>query len=204
MRKSTLAAFWGVGAAAVAAAGTAAMLVGISATAAPASGGTASTTGGKQGPAAAQAPAPAKAGGGNGGNNGNGNGGGNSGNGAGNGSGVVTPPGKALTVVASATGTLAPGRTATLNVTVTNPNNQPVTVVAASATLDSVGTGNLVPRCDKNWLTVSSFSGSTLLAAGATTTIPLTVSFANLGNVNQDDCKNVVYSFTATATANSA
>jgi hypothetical protein len=137
---------------------------------------------------------------------GTGPGGGNNGNGAGNGAGAVTPPGKSLVVSGAATSVLAPGVPATLTVTVTNPNKQAVNVVSASATIDSVDTKGLtgLPTCDPNWITVAPFSGSEPLAAGATITIPLTVTFSNLSDVNQDNCKGVSYAFTATATARQA
>lgn len=181
MRKSKLLACWGGGALLAASVGTAVVVE--TATAAPSSSGTVATAG-----------------------LGNGKGGGNNGNGGGNGAGGVTPTGKALTVAGTATDSLAPGATDTLTVSITNPNNQAVNIVSASATITTVGTKALpgLPACDKAWITVAPFSGNKPLAANATTTIPLTVSFDNLAGVNQDNCKDVTYTFTASATANQA
>jgi hypothetical protein len=69
--------------------------------------------------------------------NGNGNGNGNSSNGnSSNGNGNPAP-GKAFTLTGSVTG-LFPGVTSKLYVTVTNPNNQAMTVTNVTATLTSV------------------------------------------------------------------
>lgn len=108
--------------------------------------------------------------------NGNGNANGSNSNGKGN--------GHSISVTGLVHGTLAPGRTAQLQVTVNNTNNQSVTLTSVQPTIGAPSKKN----CLTSWFTVQSFSGSTQIAKDSTTRLTLAISMLN-ANTNQDACK---------------
>lgn len=130
------------------------------------------------------------------GNNGNGNGGST---GTGN-------PGHAISVTGTVTGAIAPGRTVGLNVTIANPNNQDITVRSVSGQVTTVGTRGIagLQACSTSWFSVGSYSGSKVIAKNSSAVVQLPVTLTNLPLTNQDNCKNVTYSFSFTATADGA
>jgi len=137
----------------------------------------------------------------------NGNSQGNNGNGVGNGGATGTQANAhPITVTGVVTGQPAPGRTATLNVTIDNAKNQAILIRTVTAAITSVTTGTLPGKvaCNKNWFQVTSFAGSQRVEAGAKGIVPLTVSFTNDPAINQDNCKNQNYTFSYTATADQA
>lgn len=112
------------------------------------------------------------------GNNGNGNG--NSGAGA---------PGKAFTMTVQAIGTIGPGQHQTLNVTVSNPNNQNMQITGASGVVNSVNK----PGCLTSWFTVENWTpGSvpTVAPANGTAVIQMKLDFTDAPSTNQDVCKS--------------
>lgn len=145
--------------------------------------------------------APQAAGGNGQGNNGNGNG-----NGGSNGSTGGGNAGHAITVSGVVQGQVAPGRSATLVVTISNPNNQDILVTSVTGSVTSVTTGHQAgkPACSTSWYQVGSFSGSLRIAKNANGVISLPVTFLNSPNVNQDNCKGAQYTFSFTAEARQA
>lgn len=135
---------------------------------------------------------------------GNGKGGGNNGNGVGNGGGGAQPPAKALTVAHTTLGAVGLGSSATLRVTVTNPNNQAVDLTSVVATVTGVvSTAGTTPVCTTGDFAISSYSGSRRIGKHGNTDVDLTVSMVENGE-NQDRCKGAAYGFSFTATANQA
>jgi hypothetical protein len=106
-------------------------------------------------------------------------------------------PGHPINVSGTVTGVLTPGATATLHVTVQNPNNQDLTLTQVAATLGTPSKAG----CPSSWFRASGFSGTQTIKKNSTTTVNLLLSMLNKP-VNQDACKSatVPVSFTATAT----
>ena len=132
---------------------------------------------------------------------------GNNGNGSGNGGSTGTgSPGHAVNVTGVVSGAIAPGRPAVLNVTIDNPNNQDITVRSVSGRVTSVSTRGLsgLQPCSAAWFSVGSFTGAKVIGRNGSAVVSLPVTLTNLPLVNQDNCKNVSYSFAFTATAEGA
>lgn len=130
------------------------------------------------------------------------------GNGQGNGNGNNKPgptPGHPITVSGAISGQLSPGVTQTLRVTVSNDNNQDIrlTDVTVAAGTPIRGTTS-VPGCDTQWLTIGSYHANKatgqLIVKHSSGYVDLAVSLLNRPT-NQDDCKNVNFPLTYTATA---
>lgn len=209
-------ALWGGAALLIAAGGTVVVLQCQSADAGPSASGQASSAAKKQAVPATQpytpsapveaARKPAQPGTGNGGgnapgggNDGSGPGGGNNGNGGGNTRSGATPPGKALTVTASAPADLQPGQTRDLVVTVNNPNSQAVRLTLVDAKVDRVAN----PNCSTGWFIVTRSSGGQLVPARGSLAVPLPLTFAD-ADANQDACKSTTYYFSFTANGQQA
>lgn len=207
LTKTALAA-WGSGALAVSAAG---VLVATQLTAGAASTSGMHTSGGSQSAAsgAKVKPTPTAT-------PTSGHGSGNNGNGVGNNPGGAQPAVKALKVTAikpssipandpSLIAPIAPGFDGTLTVKVENPNQQDVILTSLVGTITGVtpGVGG-TPQCEAAWFDIVDFSGAMRITKNSNAMVPLTVSFANLPNVNQDRCKGATYTFSFTATANQA
>lgn len=131
-----------------------------------------------------------------------GNGNGNNGNG----NGGSTSGGHPITLTGSVTGQPGPGVTATLKVTIDNSKNQAITVRTVTATVTSVTSGTQAgkPQCKTSWYSISAFSGSLPIAAGAKGVVPLTVTFTDDPAINQDNCRGATYSFSYSASADQA
>jgi len=134
---------------------------------------------------------------------GNANGNGNNGNGNGNGG---SNNGHPLTVSGQVTGSVGPGSPASLVITIANPNNQDVLVTSVTGAITSVTTGSQAgkPSCSVSWYHVGSFSGSKAIAKNASGTVSLPVTFDDLSNVNQDNCKGAHYTYSFTVQARQA
>lgn len=114
--------------------------------------------------------------------------------------------GHSLDVTGTVVGPVAPGRTASLAVTLTNPNSQAILVSTVSGTITAVTSGSLPgrPTCDKNWYSLGTYTGSLRLESGARTTVQLPLVLANLSDVNQDNCKGATFTYTFSAAAQQA
>jgi hypothetical protein len=131
-----------------------------------------------------------------------GNGLGNNGNGLGNGAGI---PAKDFTISGQLTG-LAPGVTAHLYLTVTNPNNQAIKVTALSAVLSSVVKASNAPSgtcaASTSNLQIGAWTGEQFTiaknASGSSSPsyIPVTMP-ASVANACQGATFNLTYSSTA-------
>lgn len=121
--------------------------------------------------------------------NGNGNANSSNSNGQGN--------GHSVSVTGVVIGALAPGRTAQLQVTVSNPNNQNVTLTSVQPAIGVPSSKN----CLASWFTVGSFTGSTPIAKNSTARVTLALSMRNT-TTNQDACKDATLplSFSASVT----
>ena len=125
------------------------------------------------------------------------------GNGNGNGNGGAGSPGKAFTMTVAAVGTIGPGQRQTLNVTVSNPNNQNMSITGATGVVNSVSK----PGCLASWFTVENWtpgSSPTIAPANGSAQIQMKLDFTDLAT-NQDVCKStakspVTISFTLHAT----
>ena len=125
---------------------------------------------------------------------------GNSGSGGGNGgSSGGGSPGKALIATATNVTPIAPGRSGTVTIQVQNPNNQAVVVTKVAGTVTGVTTGSRpgLQACNKDWFALGEFNGTKNIAKNASGTVTMPVSFVNK-TFNQDNCKDVTYSFSFT------
>ena len=130
------------------------------------------------------------------------------GNGNGNGNGGAGSPGKAFTMTVAAVGTIGPGQRQTLNVTVSNPNNQNMQITGASGVVNSVNK----PGCLASWFTVENWTpgaSPTIAPANGTTVIQMKLDFIDDASTNQDVCKStagspVTIAFTLHATGTQA
>jgi len=104
-------------------------------------------------------------------------------------------PAKSLVVTGTATNDLAPGRDATLTVTVSNPNNQDVVLTSVSAAV----TGVQPTTCRREWITIPAAGQGVVVRRGGTATVELRVVLDNLTAVNQDACQGATYDFRYTA-----
>jgi hypothetical protein len=135
-----------------------------------------------------------------------GNGGGNTNPKNGNGSSSGTP-GKAFTMTVDAVGTIGPGQQQTLNVTISNPNNQNMQVTGASGVVNSVSKTD----CLASWFAVEDWAPGTtptIAPANGTTVIQMKLDFID-APTNQDVCKSnasspVTIGFTLHATGTQA
>lgn len=125
-----------------------------------------------------------------------GNSGCGNGNGGSNGKKDCSNPGHPIKATGFVVGTLFPGVTSALRVTVDNPNNQDLTLTAVTAT---IGTPNKT-GCLSSWFTVGSYSGATTVKKNNQATVDIPFSMLDKP-LNQDACKTatVPVSFTATA-----
>lgn len=118
--------------------------------------------------------------------------------------GNTSNPGHDITLTGAVSGTLRPGSPATLNVTITNPNNQDIIVTSVTGNITSVSTGNRVglPSCDAAWFHVGTFTGPKKIAKNKSGSVTVPLFLDNL-NVNQDNCMGatVQFSFAAQAQA---
>ena len=111
------------------------------------------------------------------------------GNGNGNGNGGSGSPGKGFTMTVQAVGTVGPGQRQTLNVTVSNPNNQNMQITGASGVINSVSK----PGCLASWFTVEDWTpgaSPTIAPANGTTVIQMKLDFTDDATTNQDVCKS--------------
>jgi hypothetical protein len=129
-----------------------------------------------------------------------GNGQGNNGAGNGNGGSSTTTPAKSLVASFVSATKVAPGVSGSVTVSVYNPNNQAVTLTAASGTVTGVNrTG-----CNKAWIVLGAWPGPQVaLGAKSYTTLDLPLSFDDKAT-NQDACKGATYSFSFTVTGKQA
>jgi Predicted membrane protein len=123
---------------------------------------------------------------------------------------VSAAQGKNFTITGSADRLLAPGVTGSLNVALTNPNNQPISVTNLAVSL----TGTSRSACTTSNFAVGQFSGSYPLTVPANTTRTLsqlgvpqsgwpTVTMKDLP-VNQDACKSTTLTLSYTGTGQGA
>jgi hypothetical protein len=126
--------------------------------------------------------------------------GGNNGNGSGG------NQGHSLDVSGTVVGSVGPGSSAQLVLTISNPNNQDVLLTSVSGNVTSVTSAGIAgkPVCSASWYHVGSFSGSRTIVKGASTTIQLPVTFDDLASTNQDNCKRARYTYSFTAQARQA
>ena len=125
---------------------------------------------------------------------------GNSGSGGGNGGGAESgSPGKALIATATDVTPVAPGLGGTVTIRVENPNNQAVVVTRVAGTVTGVTSGDRagLDPCSKDWFALGEFNGSRTIAKNGAGTVTMPVSFVNTTS-NQDNCKDVAYSFSFT------
>lgn len=126
---------------------------------------------------------------------------GNSGSGAGNGGGTDGgSPGKALKASSVSVDPIAPGVSGWVTVKVENPNNQAVNVTRVTGTVTDVTPAlrnTSLGACDKQWIVLEEFTGTQRIPKNGSANVRMPVSFDNL-NLNQDNCKNVTYSFSFT------
>lgn len=123
---------------------------------------------------------------------------------------VSAAQGKNFTITGSADRLLAPGVTGRLNLALTNPNNQPISVTNLAVSL----TGTSKASCTPSNFAVGQFSGSYPLTVPANTTRTLsqlgvpqsgwpTVTMKDLP-VNQDACKSTTLALSYTGTGQGA
>jgi hypothetical protein len=124
----------------------------------------------------------------------------------GNGNGNNANPGHPITLTGAVVGKLGPGTSATLNVTISNPNNQDIVVTSVTGAITSVTSAGLVGRlaCSSSWYSLGSFSGSKTIAKNKNAQVPLALTLTNLPGTNQDNCKGATVRFTFTAQAQQA
>ena len=104
--------------------------------------------------------------------------------------------GHSITVTGSVSGSVVPGKTVPLVVTVTNPNNQNITVTSVQP---SVGTPNK-SGCISSWFATTSFTGSQIVAKNSSSALSLTFAMLDT-DTNQNACKSATVPLTFTATA---
>jgi hypothetical protein len=123
-----------------------------------------------------------------------------------NGNGNNANPGHPITLTGAVVGKLGPGTSATLNVTISNPNNQDIVVTSVTGAITSVTSAGLVGRlaCSSSWYSLGSFSGSKTIAKNKNAQVPLALTLTNLPGTNQDNCKGATVRFTFTAQAQQA
>jgi hypothetical protein len=120
----------------------------------------------------------------------------------GNGSNAGHP----ITLTGSVVGKIWPGSPATLNVTISNPNNQDIVVTSVTGAITSVTSAGLDgrPVCSSSWYNVGSFTGSKTIAKNANGQVSVPLTLTNLPSTNQDNCKGSTVHFTFTAQAQQA
>lgn len=123
----------------------------------------------------------------------------NTSNGCGNGGSIdCSNPGHPINVTGQVLSALLPGSTSTLRVTVSNPNNQALTLTTIHVT---VGTPTAA-GCLASWFTVSDFSGSQSIAKNSSANIDLPLAMVNTPTTNQDVCQTAKIPLSFTATVN--
>lgn len=126
---------------------------------------------------------------------------GNNGSGAGNGGSTGSgSPGKALTASVDNVTKIAPGVDGVVTVRVNNPNNQDVLVTRVAGVVTGVtsGTRQGLPSCDKAWILLDEYPGTKLIRQNGFGTVTMPVRFDNKPGINQDNCKDVTYTFSFT------
>lgn len=127
---------------------------------------------------------------------------GNGGVGNGNGNGNVSNPGHPITVTGDSPTGLVPGVPTTINVTVTNANNQPITVTNASITVTDASTSCTAAKNIATTSYDSSAKGAIRYVAPAngSVKVPLKITLLDLKTTNQDKCTNATFPLTFNAT----
>jgi hypothetical protein len=115
-------------------------------------------------------------------------------------------PGHPITLTGSVTGTITLGTPTTLNITISNPNNQDIVVTSVTGAISSVTSAGLVgrPVCSSNWYTVGSFNGSKTVTKNSSGLVALPLVLSDLTSTNQDNCKGSTVHFSFTAQAQQA
>ena len=118
----------------------------------------------------------------------------------------ATPNPKSLVVTQTGSTPVAPGKAGSITLKVTNPNNQAVILTDVTTTVTSIGSGSnsKLPACSKSAISIAPWSGSTQIAANGSTSVIVATTFNNQPTVNQDNCKNVAFTFSFTATGRQA
>lgn len=114
--------------------------------------------------------------------------------------------GHPITLSGDVVGTVGLGSPATLNVTISNPNNQDIVVTRVSGTITSVTTAGIsgLPACASNWYSVGTFNGSRPIAKNGRGVVSVPIVLTNLASTNQDNCKGSTVSFSFNAEARQA
>ncbi|MCW3101399.1 MAG: hypothetical protein JWL77_7017 [Chthonomonadaceae bacterium] len=114
--------------------------------------------------------------------------------------------GHPITLTGSVVGTISLGAPATLNITISNPNNQDIVVTSVTGAITSVTSAGLVgrPVCSSNWYSVGSFTGSKTITKNANGQVSVPLTLTNLPSTNQDNCKGSTVHFSFTAQARQA
>lgn len=107
-------------------------------------------------------------------------------------------PGHPITATGQVVGTLYPGTSTVIRVTVTNTNNQDLTITSIRGTVGSPSAAG----CQASWFTITDYSGSTTLPKRGTATVDLPFAMLNDTTHSQDACRTatIPVSFSATAT----
>lgn len=108
-----------------------------------------------------------------------------------------TGTGATLVATSRVVGQVAPGRPATLDLTLTNPGARAVQVMTVSARITSVAgrAPSAGPACSTSWYDVGSFTGPTTVPSLGSATVRLAITFDDSPTVNQDSCKGARYTY---------
>ena len=118
----------------------------------------------------------------------------------------ATPTPKSLVVTQTGSTPVAPGKAGSITLSVRNPNNQAVILTDVTTTVTSIGSGtnSKLPTCNKTWISIAPWSGARQITANGTTSVTVAATFDNQTTVNQDNCKDVAFTFSFTATGRQA
>ncbi len=112
-------------------------------------------------------------------------------------------PGHPITVTGAVTGTIAPGRPATLTVTIINPNNQDLVITSVTGAITLVTTAGIVgrPPCNAAWYHVGTSTAATPIKKNKSAVVSVPISLDNRFDTNQDNCKGATVRFSFAAQA---
>ena len=114
--------------------------------------------------------------------------------------------GHAITLSGDVVGTVGLDSPATLNVTISNPNNQDIVVTRVTGTITSVTTAGIdgLPVCSSSWYSVGTFDGTQPIAKNSSGVVSVPIVLSDVASTNQDNCKGAAVSFTFSAEARQA
>ncbi|MCW2674769.1 MAG: hypothetical protein JWP14_3358 [Frankiales bacterium] len=115
-------------------------------------------------------------------------------------------PGHPITLTGTVTGKITLGTPTTLNITISNPNNQDIVVTSVTGAITSVTSAGLVgrPVCSSSWYTVGTFAGTKTILKNSNGLVTLPLALPDLTSTNQDNCKGSTVHFSFTAQAQQA